>query len=119
MSALNPQTWWRHLAGSMSRSGRVLVGLQLAVYKLALVLVLTAASFNGGPVEEFEDSVETLKEIGSYSLSGRTPAAKRGRVARSFGSLTPSAVPSPASGGPAIGHTNHSLPNGLRAPLRC
>ncbi|WP_149113991.1 hypothetical protein [Limnoglobus roseus] len=96
------------------------IALQFVAYKLALVLVLATSGFSGGVVEDSAESTETLKELVCVSFTRPLPvtdttAVRHPVIRTAAGVVTPGATtPSFPSR-----HLSHSLPNGLRAPLRC
>jgi hypothetical protein len=96
----------------------VLAILQLVSYKVAFALALLGGSVDGFAMEETAKRVLEWSEENVTGPPGERPPIARHTLSR----LDPIAVhlsySSPASPTP-LRTPGHSLPNGLRAPLRC
>ncbi|VTR92094.1 unnamed protein product [Gemmata massiliana] len=106
--------------GFAPRLQHLIAAVRFVAYKIALVLVLAGASANGGAPEDVSsEAAEVLKEavVCSAPVAPNHPSTGRATWTGSPLAVTP--LPRPNTSGSLPHHSNHSLPNGLRAPLRC
>jgi hypothetical protein len=94
--------------------------MAMAAYKLIFAGALACVCFSPAKAEESSSGsnvLEILKEATHCSGPRVTPTD-----GKSPAGVTPSRPPSsarPSTTSPPLPHSNHSLANGLRAPLRC
>lgn len=98
----------------------LIAAARFVAYKIILLLVLAGASTNGGAPEDVSsEAAEVLKEavVCSAPVAPNHPSTGRATWTGSPLAVTP--LPRPNTSDSLSHHSNHSLPNGHCAPLRC
>jgi hypothetical protein len=97
---------------------RALAYLQLLAYKVALAFALVGGSFDGGLFEEPAKGAAKCAEEIVASSQPRAPALRWVAALAGVIGTDPDSSSQFSSLRPDLRY-GHSLPNGLRAPLRC